>query len=114
MVACLETEEHAACAAAVALMLWGGVSFNELKRWIWRDVLEATPLSTACQLPEPAKMWMQKVGYVGLVEASILPRGWNRRWQRLKHELGIHDARIFKETYRRFAHDAEFRQLLSR
>lgn len=113
LVTCLETEEHAACAAAVALMLWGGVNFNGLKRWIWRDVLELTPLSSGCQLPESARLWMKKVGYVGVAEASVLPRGWNRRWLRLKRELGIHDARIFKETHRQLANDTEFHRLLS-
>lgn len=113
LVACLETEEYAACAAAVTLMLWGGVNFNELKLWIWRDVLELTPLSSKCQLPEAAKLWMKNIGYVGVAEAPILPRGWSRRWLRLKSELGIHDARIFKETYRQLANEAEFHQLLS-
>ena len=95
----LERREWKACAAAVALMLWGGVGFNSLRRLRWLDVLDA-PNSIVPSMPEQVVDWMKKQGYLGVPEAPVVPRGWNRRWLRLKTEIGINDARVLTETYR--------------
>ena len=94
----LERREWSACAAAVALMLWGGVGFNSLRHLKWQDVLDE-PNIIAPEMPEQVVVWMRKKGYLGVPEAPILPRGWNRRWLRLKQELGINDARVLTSTY---------------
>ena len=94
----LEHREWKACAAAVALMLWGGVGFNSLRHLRWQDVLDTTNMN-APRMPEQATAWIMKQGYLGLPEAPVLPRGWNRRWLRLKQELGISDARVLTATH---------------
>lgn len=99
LIAVLEHREWKACAAAVALMLWGGVGFNSLRRLRWLDVLDA-PNSIVPNMPEQVVDWMKKQGYLGVPEAPVLPRGWNRRWLLLKKETGINDARVLIETYR--------------
>lgn len=109
----LKTHDNASCAAAVVLMLWGGVNFNELKQWRWRDVLETTPLSQAVCLPEPARQWMKRTGYLGVPDAAILPHGWRRRWARLKQQLGIPHAELFKETHRQWAGEDAFLHILA-
>lgn len=95
----LEKSENSTCAAAVGLMLLGGVNYNELKHWVWQDILEETPRSQAAALSAPARRWMKEIGYLGVPEASVLPRGWRRRWLRLKEQLGICDAHVLKETH---------------
>ncbi len=107
----IEQAEHASCAAAVGLMLLGGVNYNELKRWVWQDILEETPRSQAAVLSAPARRWMKKLAYMGVPEASVLPRGWRRHWLRLKEQLGIRDAQVLKETHRQWHTAAAFVQI---
>lgn len=104
LVEVLEKREHQACAAAVALMLWGGVRYNDLRKWRWADVLgwgldtsqSGMPLGMSYRVVR----WMKAVGYAGDPNAPIVPRGWNKRWPALKQQLGLRDAYVLKATHK--------------
>lgn len=98
----LEKPENRACAAAVALMLWGNVRYNDLTQIKWQDVWEVSGVVVA-PLPEKLLCWIKGLGYLGIPEASVLPRGWSRRWSKLKHELSIRNAYVLRATCRYYS-----------
>ncbi len=98
LVALLKQEKHRACAAAVALMLWGGVHYNKLRHLQWGDLWDTKKLPL---LPPNIHGWLMKWAYPGIDSAPILPRGWKTRWPQLKRAVAIpgFDARMLHATY---------------
>lgn len=98
----LEKPENRACAAAVALMLWGNVGYNDLAQIKWQDMWDVSGAVVA-PMPEKLLCWLKELGYLGIPEASVLPRGWSRLWSRLKHELSIRNAYVLHATCRYYS-----------
>lgn len=94
----LEKKENRACAAAVVLMLWGNVGYKALREMKWSDVWDFGTKHRSA-LPVQLVARLGKLGYLGIPEAPVLPRGWNRRWLRLKQELAIKDASVLHATH---------------
>ncbi len=99
----LMSKKHRLCAAAVFLMLWGGVRYNDLKLLRWQDLWDE---QSNLRLPKHRRQWLYELAYPGIPSAPILPRGWKTRWLNLKQELNIadFDARMLRATYRDAKH----------
>ena len=97
----LHRPEHAACTAAVALMLWAGVRPYEVARLHWADVdltervLYINPAHSktggARQVPlrAPLPLILRAAGKGQPQECGVVPRNWTRRWKALRRAAGF-------------------------
>ena len=93
--------EHRDCAAAVGLMLWGGLRPTEVTRLRWVEVdLEDMVVRV---LPRVSKTggarlvtiqpillrWLKRFWPVEEGDGTVAPRNWVRRWQLLRHDADL-------------------------
>lgn len=92
---------HRCLAPVVGLMLWAGIRPAEAQRVEWEDInweegvilLPARHSKTGgarCVTMQPVlKRWLVRVCNGEKHKGLVCPRGWNYRWQRLRHESGM-------------------------
>lgn len=97
----VDKPEHRDCAAAVGLMLWGGLRPTEVTRLQWREVdLEDRVVRV---LPRVSKTggarlvsiqpillrWLKRFWPVEPGDEPVAPRNWVRRWQLLRRDADL-------------------------
>ena len=97
----LRRPEHAACAPAVALMLWAGVRPYEVARLAWEDIDLAervvyisprhskTGGARQVSLRTPLLQILRAAGRGAAPGAAVVPPNWTRRWKRLRLAAGF-------------------------
>lgn len=93
--------EHAACAAALGIMLWAGVRPNEVSRLKQKDVnFEDRVITVPANHSKTGGArqvtmypvlyhWLRKCMHYVVPEAPIVPRSWIKRWRLLRQDAGF-------------------------
>lgn len=115
---------HCCCAAMLGVMLWAGVRPAEAQRLCWEDInweegillLPARHSKTGgarCITLQPVlKRWLVQVCKGKQLTGPLCPKGWNYRWQQLRHEAGIAEWQqdVLRHTFASY-HLKHFRDL---
>ncbi len=118
--------KHRACAAAVGIMLWGGVRPAEVMRLRWGDIhfesrsitlyaaQSKTGGSRIVSMSPPLIRWLRRNRGDKSDADAICPRGWIKRWGELHRACGLHPwvPDVLRHSFASY-HAAHYRDLAS-
>lgn len=108
-----QSPKHSSCAAALGLMLWAGLRPTEVARLRWSDirlrerVIMVSPLQAKTATMRQVIMrrvlfcWLLRIAPFRPAGASVIPRGWEKRWRALRRDAGFKQwpADVLRHTF---------------